>query len=85
MCKRELIKGIEAVKHNFSNKKIKKVRIWLSEDMKTLHYRSLEPNAFACFKRTRSVKLRNLFGFLYGAESMTFSGLQKEMRNKIKI
>ena len=77
VCKNEMISGIDALKHNYSNNQIKTVRIWFSKDLKTMYYRSYEPGMLTCFDRTRSINLKTLPGYLYGAQTSTFMRSQK--------
>ena len=50
-CKETLLEGIDAIKHDYSTGKTKAVKVWLSPDMKTLHYRNVKPGKFDFLKK----------------------------------
>ena len=73
-CAEILKKGIDVIKHNYSNLESKKVSLWLSKNEKTLYYKPLETQnkLFAYFRGARTINLSNIRGFIYGPFSSTF-------------
>ena len=50
VCKKALFDGIDAIKFNYSNNQVKKVRLWVSQDLRTLWYRDVNPGVLSCLK-----------------------------------
>ena len=86
-CFERLKKGIEVVKHNYSNENCKVVNLRISNDMKTLYYEAIDlnPNFFKkVFKVKSKMKLSNMFGVVYGAISSTFEKKRSKAMKNIK-
>ena len=64
--------GIVAIKHNYTNDKTKKVKLYMTfggsngNSMK-LHYQTLQPGAIECVKGAQVIDLDNILGFVIGA------------------
>lgn len=68
------------IKHNYSNSKIKTIRLWLAADQTAFYYKTVdEPGLMACLRQTKELKLITMPGFMYGALSSTFEGKRKAM------
>ena len=91
-CEQALLKGISCIKHNYTDSKVKMVRLTLSKDKKALCYREINPkNSFkAAVKGKRSISFESMKGFLYGALTQTFINrrqgcLQAMSKEKMKV
>ena len=73
-CIEILSKRTPVIKHNYSNNKAKDVDIWVSKDGLTLYYKNVKrKNKILCgLGAKKSINLKTIEGFFFGAGTSTF-------------
>ena len=67
-CKKVLQSGLELIKHNYSNDKTKRVKVWFSDDLSIMYYKTLQPGVIQCLiGATKSIIIDSTLGHFYGA------------------
>ena len=81
VCEQALLRGIEVIKHNYSNDESKRVKLRLSRDKKSLCYADTDEgrSLFSRLRGERVVKFSSMRGFLFGAVSSTFAKKRKRV------
>ena len=78
--------GFEATKFNYSNMRLRKVRVYLSRDEKYLCYQHLEKTfSSVMFTSVRKYPIAKIYDFLYGGLSQTFKKHNKENLKQMEM
>ena len=86
-CVEVLIKGIDVIKHNYSNNLHKRITLKISSDRNTLYYKPIDPQSkiLAFFRGDRNLSFDNIKGFIYGPFSTTFESRKEKVINTMNF